>query len=170
MRTVLVRVTGPDQLGISAELFEVLAGMNATIRDIEQIVVRRRLTLDVLIETEEGDSALKDLLLFGFKRNLQIDIEEVDDTPTQYKQPYAITLIGEELPPSDLSAATDAIADAKGNIDRIVRLSRYPVMSYELSVSGGEITTMRRKLMEVASTRPGMDIVHQKNTGGMGGK
>ena len=83
MRTVLVRVTGPDQLGISAELFEVLAGMNATIRDIEQIVVRRRLTLDVLIETEEGDSALKDLLLFGFKRNLQIDIEEVDDTPTQ---------------------------------------------------------------------------------------
>ena len=161
MRTVLVRVTGPDQLGISAELFEVLAGMNATIRDIEQIVVRRRLTLDVLIETEEGDSALKDLLLFGFKRNLQIDIEEVDDTPTQYKQPYAITLIGEELPPSDLSAATDAIADAKGNIDRIVRLSRYPVMSYELSVSGGDITTMRRKLMEVASTRPGMDIAIQ---------
>ena len=161
IRTVLVRVTGPDQLGISAELFEVLAGMNATIRDIEQIVVRRRLTLDVLIETEEGDSALKDLLLFGFKRNLQIDIEEVDDTPTQYRQPYAITLIGEELPPSDLSAATDAIADAKGNIDRIVRLSRYPVMSYELSVSGGDITTMRRKLMEVASTRPGMDIAIQ---------
>ena len=161
MRTVLVRVTGPDQLGISAELFEVLAGMNATIRDIEQIVVRRRLTLDVLIETEEGDSALKDLLLFGFKRNLQIDIEEVDDTPTQYRQPYAITLIGEELSPSELSAATDAIADAKGNIDRIVRLSRYPVMSYELSVSGGDITTMRRRLMEVASTRPGMDIAIQ---------
>ncbi|MDG2300981.1 MAG: phosphoserine phosphatase SerB [Acidimicrobiales bacterium] len=161
MRTVLVRVTGPDQLGISAELFEVLAGMSATITDIEQVVVRRRLTLDVLIEIEEGDSALKDLLLFGFKRDLQIDIEDVDDTPTQYKQPYAITLIGEVLSPSELNAATNAIADGKGNIDRIVRLSRYPVMSYELSVSGGDISTMRRELMRVASTQPGMDIAIQ---------
>ena len=161
MQTVLVRVTGPDQLGISAELFKVLAGMNATIKDIEQVVVRRRLSLDVLIEIENGDSALKDLLLFGFKRDLQVDIEEVDETPTEYRQPYVITLIGEVLSPSELSAATDAIADGKGNIDRIVRLSRYPVMSYELSVSGGDISTMRRNLMEVASSRPGMDVAIQ---------
>ena len=39
----------------------------------------------VLIETGEGDSALKDLLLFGFKRNLQIDIEEVDGVITTPK-------------------------------------------------------------------------------------
>ena len=161
MQTVLVRVTGPDQLGISAELFKVLSGMNAIVRVIEQVVVRRRLTLDVLIEIEDGDNALKDLLLFGFKRNLQIDVEEVDDTPTQYRQPYAITLIGEELSPSELSAATDAIANGKGNIDRIVRLSRYPVMSYELSVSGGDISIMRRDLMKVASDQPGMDIAIQ---------
>ena len=79
MRTVLVRISGPDQLGISAELFGVLAGMNAIVRDIEQIVVRRRLTLDVLIEVEKGDDVLKDLLLFGFKRDLKIDVEEVED-------------------------------------------------------------------------------------------
>ena len=102
MQTVLVRVTGPDQSGISAELFNVLAGMNATIKDIEQVVVRRRLSLDVLIEIENGDSALKDLLLFGFKRDLQIDIEEVDETPTEYRQPYVITLNGEVLSPSEL--------------------------------------------------------------------
>tara|TARA_B100000929_G_scaffold288516_1_gene277159 strand:- start:267 stop:1442 length:1176 start_codon:yes stop_codon:yes gene_type:complete len=161
MQTVLVRVTGPDQLGISADLFHVLDGMNATIRDIEQIVVRRRLTLDVLIEIDDGDDALKDLLLFGFKRDLQVDVEEVDDNPTQYRQPYAITLIGEKLSPSEISVATAAIADGKGNIDRIVRLSRYPVMSYELSVSGGDISIMRRNLMQVASSNPGMDIAIQ---------
>ena len=159
MQTVLVRVTGPDQLGISAELFKVLSGMNAIVRDIEQVVVRRRLTLDVLIEIEDGDNALKDLLLFGFRRNLQIDVEEVDDTPTQYRQPYVITLIGEELSPSELSAATDAIANGKGNIDRIVRLSRYPVMSYELSVSGGDISIMRRDLMKVASDQS-LSLIH----------
>ena len=99
MRTVLVRISGPDQLGISAELFGVLAGMNAIVRDIEQIVVRRRLTLDVLIEVEKGDDVLKDLLLFGFKRDLKIDVEEVEDDPTEYSQQFVVTLIGEELTP-----------------------------------------------------------------------
>ena len=161
MQTVLVRVSGPDQMGISAELFEVLVGMKAIVRDIEQIVVRRRLTLDVLIEIEGGDDALKDLLLFGFKRGLQVDVEEVDDTPTQYRQPFVITLIGEELSPSELNAATVAIAEGKGNIDRIVRLSRYPVMSYELSVSGGDIATIRKNLMKVAATHQQMDVAIQ---------
>ena len=161
MHTVLVRVSGADELGISAELFDVLASMDAIVLDIEQVVVRRRLSLDVLIEIEDGDDALKDLLLFGFKRNLQIDLEEVDDGPTEYRQPYVITLIGEVLTPSELNAATIAIANGKGNIDRIVRLSRYPVMSYELSVSGGDIGKVRENLMNVASSHASMDVAIQ---------
>jgi phosphoserine phosphatase len=161
MHTVLVRVSGTDELGISAELFDVLAGMDAIILDIEQVVVRRRLSLDVLIEIKDGDDALKDLLLFGFKRNLQIDLEEVDDAPTEYRQPYVITLIGEILTPSELNAATTAIADGEGNIDRIVRLSRYPVMSYELSVSGGDIGKVRENLMNIASSHASMDVAIQ---------
>ena len=119
MQTVLVRVSGPDQLGISAELFDVLSGMEAVVHDVEQIVVRRRLTLDVLIEVEEGDDVLKDLLLFGFKRNLQINVEEVEDEPTEYSQQFVVTLIGEELSPAELREATVAIANGNGNIDRL---------------------------------------------------
>ena len=52
IRTLLIRVSGPDQLGVSAELFEVLSAIGAVVKDIEQIVVRRRLTLDVLIEVD----------------------------------------------------------------------------------------------------------------------
>ena len=161
MHTVLIRVSGPDQLGISAELFEVLARMEATVRDIEQIVVRRRLSLDVLIEVEKKDDILKDLLLFGFKRELQIDVEEVEENPTEYSQQFVVTLIGEELNPSELNQATDAIANGGGNIDRIVRLSRYPVMSYELSVNGGEIGEIRKNLLEAASNSPTMDVALQ---------
>ena len=47
IRTLLIRVSGPDQLGVSAELFEVLSAIGAVVKDIEQIVVRRRLTLDL---------------------------------------------------------------------------------------------------------------------------
>ena len=161
MQTVLVRVSGPDQLGISAELFDVLSGMEAVVHDVEQIVVRRRLTLDVLIKVEEGDDVLKDLLLFGFKRNLQINVEEVEDEPTEYSQQFVVTLIGEELSPAELREATVAFANGNGNIDRIVRLSRYAVMSYELAVNGGDITEIRKNLLNVASVLPKMDVAIQ---------
>ncbi len=162
-RTVLVRVSGPDEPGISAGLFSVLAELGAVVLDVEQVVVRRRLTLDVLIGVPtDDDDALKDLLLFGFKRQLTIDIEDVEDTPTEYRTPHVVTVIGPELTPSELKAAADAIADGNGNIDRIVRLSRYPVMSYEFSISDGDADVIRRNLLAAAAANPGMDLAIQR--------
>ena len=161
IRTLLIRVSGPDQLGVSAELFEVLSEIGAVIKDIEQIVVRRRLTLDVLIEVDKSDDALKDLLLFGYQRGLQIDVEEVDGEPTEYKEQCVVTLIGRNVTPEELKLATEAISNGKGNIDRIIRLSRYPVMSYELSVNGGRMDEIRQRLLQVAADTPELDIAVQ---------
>ncbi|MBE52435.1 MAG: phosphoserine phosphatase SerB [Acidimicrobiaceae bacterium] len=156
-----MRVSGPDQLGVSAELFEVLSEIGAVIKDIEQIVVRRRLTLDVLIEVDKSDDALKDLLLFGYQRGLQIDVEEVDGEPTEYTEQCVVTLIGRNVTPEELKLATEAISNGKGNIDRIIRLSRYPVMSYELSVNGGRMDEIRQRLLQVAADTPELDIAVQ---------
>lgn len=161
IRTLLIRVSGPDQLGVSAELFEVLSEIGAVIKDIEQIVVRRRLTLDVLIEVDKSDDALKGLLLFGYQRGLQIDVEEVDGEPTEYKEQCVVTLIGRNVTPEELKLATEAISNGKGNIDRIIRLSRYPVMSYELSVNGGRMDEIRQRLLQVAADTPELDIAVQ---------
>ena len=161
IRTLLIRVSGPDQLGVSAELFEVLSEIGAVIKDIEQIVVRRRLTLDVLIEVDKSDDALKGLLLFGYQRGLQIDVEEVDGEPTEYKEQCVVTLIGRNVTPEEMKLATEAISNGKGNIDRIVRLSRYPVMSYELSVNGGRMDEIRQRLLQVAADTPELDIAVQ---------
>ena len=161
IRTLLIRVSGPDQLGVSTELFEVLSEIGAVIKDIEQIVVRRRLTLDVLIEVDKSDDALKDLLLFGYQRGLQIDVEEVDGEPTEYTEQCVVTLIGRNVTPEELKLATEAISNGKGNIDRIIRLSRYPVMSYELSVNGGRMDEIRQRLLQVAADTPELDIAVQ---------
>ena len=161
IRTLLIRVSGPDQLGVSAELFEVLSEIGAVIKDIEQIVVRRRLTLDVLIEVDKNDDALKGLLLFGYQRGLQIDVEEVDGEPTEYTEQCVVTLIGRNVTPEELKLATEAISNGKGNIDRIIRLSRYPVMSYELSVNGGRMDEIRQRLLQVAADTPELDIAVQ---------
>ena len=161
IRTLLIRVSGPDQLGVSAELFEVLSAIGAVVKDIEQIVVRRRLTLDVLVEVDKSDDALKDLLLFGYQRGLQIDVEEVDGEPTKYAEQCVVTLIGRSITPSELMLATRAISDCEGNIDRIIRLSRYPVMSYELAVNGGNLDEIKQGLLQVASKTPELDIAVQ---------
>ena len=161
IRTLLIRVSGPDQLGVSAELFEVLSAIGALVKDIEQIVVRRRLTLDVLVEVDKSDDALKDLLLFGYQRGLHIDVEEVDGEPTEYAEQCVVTLIGRDITPSELMLATRAISDCEGNIDRIIRLSRYPVMSYELAVNGGKLERIKQGLLQVASETPELDIAVQ---------
>jgi hypothetical protein len=61
-----------------------------------------------------------------------------------------VTVIGQTLPPAALSAVTGAIADGGGNIDRIVRLARYPVVSYEFVVVAGDIDRMRASLVEAS--------------------
>ncbi len=159
---MLVRVSGPDKPGISAELFGVLDGIDAIVADIEQVVVRRRLTLDVLIEVPPGDEVLKDLLLFGYKRDLDVELQDVEDEPTQYRSPHVVTIVGPELSPLEIKAAADAIAAGRGNIDRIVRLSRYPVMSYELIITDGDAGAIRHNLLQAAATHPGMDVAIQK--------
>ena len=161
IRTLLIRVSGPDQLGVSAELFEVLSAIGAVVKDIEQIVVRRRLTLDVLIEVDKSDDALKDLLLFGYQRGLHIDVEEVHGEPTEYAEQCVVTLIGRDITPSQLMLATRTISNNEGNIDRIIRLSRYPVMSYELAVNGGKLDEIKQGLLQVASETPELDIAVQ---------
>ena len=161
IRTLLIRVSGPDQLGVSAELFEVLSAIGAVVKDIEQIVVRRRLTLDVLFEVDKSDDALKDLLLFGYQRGLHIDVEEVHGEPTEYTEQCVVTLIGRDITPSQLMLATRTISNNEGNIDRIIRLSRYPVMSYELAVNGGKLDEIKQGLLQVASETPELDIAVQ---------
>ena len=46
--TILIRVTGNDRPGITTELLSLLAGLDAELQDIEQVVVRRQLTLCLL--------------------------------------------------------------------------------------------------------------------------
>ena len=101
----------------------VLSKSNADIQDVEQVLVRGRLSLDVLVSVGEGQATVKDLLFFGWENGLNIDFDVVDEEP--------------------------AIAQGGGNIDRIVRLSRKPVTSYELAVTDGDLDRMRASLIEV---------------------
>src|ERR1700752_4206123 len=46
--SVLITVTGHDQPGVTSQLFEVLSRHNVELLNVEQVVIRGRLTLGVL--------------------------------------------------------------------------------------------------------------------------
>lgn len=158
--TILVNVHGPDQPGIVASLMEAIAISGAEVYDVEQIVVRGRITLNVLIGVEAETATIRDLLLFGWEQRLHIEFEVVDAMPTPTKSMTVVTMLGERIGPDDFGAFARAVADGGGNIDRIFRLSRYPVVSYELTVSDGDIHKMREQLIAAAAERP-VDIAIQ---------
>ncbi len=160
--TVLVRVTGPDHPGITAGLMSVLADAGAEVYDIEQIVIRDQLTLGLAVEVPQGRDLLKDMLLFGWEQGMEVDFDLVSNTPSPQLPGTVVTLLGPHLNPIEIGAAATAIADAGANIDRIIRLSRFPVMSYELLVRDGDVGKLCSNLMHVAAGHPNMDIAIQR--------
>jgi phosphoserine phosphatase len=158
---ILARISGLDGPGITAGLMEVLAQGDCTLYDVEQVVLRDRLSLSVLIAVPEGQPTVRDVLFYAWEKGLQADFEVVDeDMSTPVRPRFAVTVIGAQISPDALGAVANAIASAGGNIDSIERLSRYPVISYELAVSGGDQAAMRSSLL-VTSAGHNVDVAVQ---------
>jgi phosphoserine phosphatase len=159
--TLLVTVTGRDRPGVTSELFAVLGRHPVEVLDIEQVVVRGRLVLGVLVTAVPDRSGLTDdLRHVAAKLRLEIEL-----TPGRGERRPAVdrahvTLIGHPLLPAPVSAVARRIADTGANIDRIVRLASYPVTSVELEVSGTDPASLRAELAAVAVAQ-GIDLAVQ---------
>ena len=57
-----------------------------------------------------------------------------------------VTLLGHPLPPGGVGHHGEGIADTGANIDRIVRMARYPVTAIEFHVSGTDVGRLRALL------------------------
>ncbi|MGZ0216014.1 MAG: phosphoserine phosphatase SerB, partial [Acidimicrobiales bacterium] len=156
----LIRVSGDDKPGVTSGLLTLLADLGAEIQDMEQVVVQRQLTLGLAVSVPAGRDLVKEILLFGWESDLTIDFEIVKDTPPKYAARHVVTALAPELSPTDLALTAGAIAQSGGNIDRIHRLSRYPVWSYEFLVEGSNANQLRASLLEVAADRS-IDIAVQ---------
>lgn len=150
--TLLITVSGPDHRGITSGLMALLTDANASIGDVEQVVVRGQLVLGVVatIPLEDGapnDDLRKELLLFGYQEDLQVAFEVVDATPTERRPGVIVTVIAPTVSSTHFRAVAQSIAASGGNIDRILRIARYPVMAYELSVQRADVEALRTDLV-----------------------
>ncbi len=159
-QTILIRVTGQDRPGITTELLSLLSSLGAEVQDIEQVVVQRQLTLGLATSAPTGRDLVKEVLLFGWERDLEIDFEIIDSTPSQQVKRHVVTALASDLSPKALALTSGAITKSGGNIDRIHRLSRFPVWSYEFLVEGANPEDLRASLMDVAA-QEAIDIAVQ---------
>lgn len=159
IQTLLVTVSGHDRPGLTSTLFDAIADVGAEVLDLEQVVVRGHLTLALLLSAGPADSRLREVVAtVGGSLGMQVTVESGrgDNAPRRGGR-AEVVVIGAPLLASAVAAIAARIAAHGANIDRIRRLSRYPVTTVELDISGADIATLRTELSMEAAVR-GVDI------------
>ncbi|WP_035812770.1 phosphoserine phosphatase SerB [Jiangella gansuensis] len=160
-RTLLVTLTGRDRPGLTAQLFAALSAHDVEVLDVEQVTVRGRLVLAILLDEPSGDVPLRRSLA-DLSTRLGVDIEVTAGHGDHRRPPGRahVTVLGFPLRPGALGALAGVVAAAGANIDRIVRLASYPVTSIEFEVSGADPDRLKADLAAVALAE-GVDVAVQ---------
>ncbi|GGL24390.1 phosphoserine phosphatase SerB [Phycicoccus endophyticus] len=158
-RTLLVSLSGPDRPGVTSAVFEAAATVGAEVLDLEQVVVRGHLALSVLLAPGRDENVLTDRLTrAGEAMGMRVDLHagHGDNAPRRTGR-AAVVVMAAHLETRHVADVARAVAGHGANIDRIRRLSRWPVTTVELDVSGADVPRLRRALALV-SAESGCDI------------
>ena len=168
--TILITLTGRDRPGVTARLFSALARFPLSVADIEQVTIKGRLVLGVLLACD----APPDLTtIYRVVTELAGDLGLEAEITTGSAEPPSrassrrvngrlhVTVLGSPLRPDGVAAVAGRIAASGGNIDRIIRLANYPVTCVELDVSGADPGSLRQALAQVAADS-GVDVAVQR--------
>lgn len=163
--TLLITLTGKDRPGVTSTVFETLAGFGGEVLDIEQIVLRRRLVLGVLVSAPRDWKALRDAMeRVAADLDMQVEVDRgTGDNRSRPEGRSHVTVLGMPLRPKAVAAIAGRIADTGANIDRIERMARYPVTAIELHVSGADPDRLRVTLAEEAAAQS-VDVAVQPAT------
>jgi len=161
-QTLLITLTGTDRPGVTSTVFSTLASFGVEVLDIEQIVLRRRLLLGVLVSSPRDWRSLQTAMeRVATDLDMQVEVERgTGDNRARPEGRSHVTVIGMPLKPAAVAAIAGRIADTGANIDRIERMARYPVTAIELHVSGADPDRLRVTLSEEAA-RQSVDVAVQ---------
>jgi phosphoserine phosphatase len=134
--THLLRFTGEDRPGLTADLAHALAEHGAVVLDINQAVIHQSLLLGIMVALPAGGDASASIIdaarVAGEKLGLRLKAKPIadadyDDWVTRQGKPrYILTLLTRSLTARQLASVTAEIAAQGLNIDVIHRLSGRP--------------------------------------------
>lgn len=163
--TGLILLSGVDKPGITASLFEVLSAFAITVVDIEQVVIKDRLILTVLIALNPAHESAIAADLENCATSLDVDIA----TLFSYEGKSAVStkaglvhvvILSTKMNPTAISELATGMREIGANIERITRLASTPVTAIEFVLSGANQEKLSQVLSPIAS-RNGIDIAVQ---------
>jgi phosphoserine phosphatase len=163
--TGLILLSGIDTPGITESLFSTLAAFVVTILDIEQVVIRERVILTVLISLDHSHASAIEADLTQCAADLGVDIavsfsQSSPDSIAAKSGLLHVVALGNPLLPGAIAAIAGALAEHTANIERIYRTASYPVTAVEFVISGASQQEIRGALAQISSDH-GVDIAVQ---------
>src|SRR3954463_12857988 len=116
--TLLITLSGKDRPGVTSSVFAALSGAGVEVLDIEQIVLRRRLILGVLVTAPRNlkkVSAAIEETAAALGMSVDLDHGVGDNKPPRDGRSN-VTVIGAPLSAAAMAAVAGRIADAGANI------------------------------------------------------
>jgi len=153
--TGLILVSGEDRPGITQSLMKVLSQFSVSVIDVEQLIIRDRLLLTVLITLDEShaEAVAADLNKLQEDLGLDIAIDFVHhEQHIENSEQLNVVIIGESIKPIGIASVADEIARLGGNIIAIRRTATTPVLAIELNIKipDKSIKEVQRSLAKVA--------------------
>jgi phosphoserine phosphatase len=166
--TYLVTVSGPDRVGVGAELFDALAVLESDdvhLVDVAQITIRGTLVLCAEVSAE-GGLAQSTLMTTLAEHSIEgegigVRVEEVTPKEDAAGRRLLVTLLAPNIGARELERVFRAFAASGATCERIVHLASYPVDCYELIVLGADHARLRA-LVTSAAQEIGVDLAIQR--------
>jgi phosphoserine phosphatase len=167
--TILITVSGPDRIGVGAELFaalEALRARGASVADVAQITIKGTLVLCAEV-TAPDDLSLDEVRALLATRDIagqgiQVSVEETEPTDSAAEgRLLLVTFLAPKIEGAHLQGVFAAIAESGATCERIVHLASYPVDAFELVVRGPNHDLLRERLVTVAKEL-GIDLAVQR--------
>jgi phosphoserine phosphatase len=163
--TLLVTLTGRDRPGVTSRLFTVLSAHDLTVLDVEQVVIRGRLVLGVLLSAAgppDLTAIHKQVTALAADLGMEAEITMGSrEQPPRLRGTLYVTVLGRPLLPSAVASIAGRVAASGANIEKITRLAHRPVTCIELEVSGADPARLRTVLAR-DSVELGVDVAVQR--------
>jgi len=165
--TYLVTVSGPDRVGVGAELFAALSSLapDASLSDVAQITIRNALILcgEITTTSSLSTETIREALL---QRNIvgegiDVSVEVVTDTSEVNGGRTLVTLLATTVTAEQLHQVFSGIARTGSTCERIVHLAKNPVDCYELVIRSPRPEELRVEMSTIGRAA-GLDIAVQR--------
>ncbi|GHG67809.1 phosphoserine phosphatase SerB [Comamonas sp. JC664] len=168
--SVLITVAGKDQPGITSRFTGLLAEAGAALLDVEQVVVRGRLTLCLLARLSGDTGAVLEPLVAAAKTlGVTLDVEPVTAPASVDGEGsrFVVTAVGRALGAGELHALTQVLAAHGAHVERITRTSEphLGAVDIHLALAAGQAPdALKQALLELSMKSGGFDVALQRES------